>query len=274
MRGPAQEILIVIGAGTVLLFGLAVFIFLFMVLYQKKRFTHLLEKSAMEDEFNREILHSKLEVQEQTFLMISQEIHDNIGQILSLVRLNISTLDLANATKTESKISTSKELLDQAIQDLRDLSKQLNSEYLNHQHLPELLQFQLDLIRRSGVHQVNFQIQGQEYEVQQDKKLLIFRIAQEALNNAIKHASAANLEVSLNYLPEKLLLQIKDDGIGFNPQPAESSQGTGAFNLQYRAKLIGATYSINSEPSRGTRIILEIPKIQIHTYDNAPALQR
>ncbi|KAA9338964.1 sensor histidine kinase [Adhaeribacter soli] len=273
MRGPAQEILIVIGAGTVLLFALAVFIFVFMVLYQKKRFTHLLEKSAMEEEFNREILHSKLEVQEQTFLMISQEIHDNIGQILSLVRLNISTLDLKNERKAETKIATSKELIDQAIQDLRDLSKQLNSEYLNHQSLPALLQFQLDLVQKSGIHQVNLQVRGQEYAIQQDKKLVIFRIAQEALNNTIKHAGSANLEVILDYLPEKLFLCIKDDGIGFNPQLAESSQGTGTFNLQYRAKLIGASYSIKSEPSQGTQINLEIPKTQITIYDNTPALK-
>jgi signal transduction histidine kinase len=93
------------------------------------------------------------------------------------------------------------------------------------------------------------------------------------LNNAIKHASAESLGITLNFLPDKILLIIKDDGVGFNPNNQEESTsdvntGTGTFNLQYRAKLIGAKYTVRSEPGIGTEVILEIPATNKHSDDN------
>src|SRR5436190_23369231 len=123
MYDPKQEILVVVVAGTALFLALVISIFIFLVFYQKKSYRHMLEKLGMKEAFTKEILESRLDMQEQTFLNISQEIHDNIGQILSLVRLNVSTIDPANPESAAKKVANTKELLDGAIQDLRDLSK-------------------------------------------------------------------------------------------------------------------------------------------------------
>jgi two-component system NarL family sensor kinase len=263
MHDPKQEILIVLIAGTALFLALVISIFIFLVLYQKKSYRHMLEKISMQEAFGKEILESRLEMQEQTFLNISQEIHDNIGQILSLVRINISTINPASPEQIVSKVSNSKELLDGAIQDLRDLSKRLNSQYLSHQSLPELLKFQLALIQKTGSFNTSFSAIGQERNFDQDQKLIIFRIAQEVLNNSIKHAKANNLTIMLEYLPDRSVIKISDDGIGFAAneiaEKEKQTKGVGSYNLQYRANLIGGSFRLESKPGHGTKAVLSVP---------------
>lgn len=163
------------------------------------------------------MLKAHLEVQEQTFLTISQEIHDNIGQILSLTRLNISTIVPQDHQAAQRKIAASKELLDQAIEDLRNLSKRLNAEFVRQQPLSESLAFQLNLIQKTGVHHTHFERDGEEVALEPEKQLLLLRIAQEALNNVIRHAEANNIWVALHYLPGIIRVSIKDDGKGYRP---------------------------------------------------------
>lgn len=263
MYDPEQEILVVVIAGTALFLALVVAIFVFLVLYQKRSYKHLVEKLEMQEAFGKEILESRLEMQEQTFMNISQEIHDNIGQILSLVRLNVSTIDPANPEVTTRKVGNIKELLDGAIQDLRDLSKRLNSEYLNHQTLPEMLRFQLNLIKKSGGYETDLHITGPERAFDQDKKLIMFRIAQEALNNAIKHANASAISIALDFQPDRSVLRVIDNGQGFNAdETAENekpAKSVGSYNLKYRANLIGGNFEIKSKPGEGTQAALTVP---------------
>ena len=263
MYDPEQEILVVVIAGTALFLALVVAIFIFLMLYQKKNYKHLVEKLEMQEAFGKEILESRLEMQEQTFLNISQEIHDNIGQILSLVRLNVSTIDPANPENAARKVANSKELLDGAIQDLRDLSKRLNSEYLNHQTLPEMLRFQLDLIQKSGEYKTALKVTGKERNFDQDKKLIIFRIAQEALNNAIKHAKANTININLDFLPDKSVLKVIDNGVGFEVNETadknKPAKSVGSYNLKYRANLIGGNFVLKSKPGEGTLAELSVP---------------
>ena len=263
MHEAKQEIFIVVIAGTALFLALVVAIFIFLVLYQKRSYKHLVEKLEMQEAFGKEILESRLEMQEQTFLNISQEIHDNIGQILSLVRLNVSTIDPNNPEITTKKVATTKELLDGAIQDLRDLSKRLNSEYLNHQTLPEMLRFQLNLLQKSGGYETALQVTGPEQAFDPDKKLIIFRIAQEALNNAIKHAKASAININLDFFPDKAVLIVTDNGVGFETneaaETAKPAKSVGSFNLKYRANLIGGTFEIKSKPGDGTQAELTVP---------------
>lgn len=89
--------------------------------------------------------------------------------------------------------------------------------------------------------------------------MVIFRIVQEALHNAIKHSIAKNIEVSLEYAEETFCLTISDDGVGFNPATLQSAEtGIGLKNMQNRAALIGADFKLHSKPGEGTRITIEI----------------
>jgi signal transduction histidine kinase len=202
-------------------------------------------------------------MQEQTFLSISQEIHDNIGQILSLTRLHISTISPDDYVATERKVGASKELIDKAIGDLRDLSKRLNAGFVRQQSLSESLKFQLNLIQKTELYTTSFELHGEERAMDPEKKLIVFRIAQEALNNVIKHAQAKTISVVLMYLADKTILSIKDDGRGFDASrpPGETAPpaGIGTHNMSYRATLIGGQFVISSEPGAGTLAQLVLP---------------
>ena len=259
-----SDIPIIITSGTFIFLLTAGFITFFFYSYQQRLTAHLKEKEELKIIFQNEKLKAQLEMQEQTFHSISQEIHDNIGQILSLTRLTISTIKPDNYAATTQKITTSKALLDQAIEDLRDLSKRLNTEFVNQQSLSALLQFQLHLIQKAGYHHTTLEVHGEaEAHLDPEKKLIIFRIAQEALNNVIKHAAAYNIAVALVYLADKIILSIKDDGRGLNPDKQSLEEqwtnGVGTHNMYYRARLIGAEFSLQSHPGEGTLAHLILP---------------
>jgi two-component system NarL family sensor kinase len=258
-----SAVTLIITIGTLIFLLTAGIVTFFFYSYQQRFNLQLKEKEELKSAFQNEILKAQLEMQEQTFLTISQEIHDNIGQILSLIRLNISTIQPHNYEATEHKISSSKELLDKAIQDLRDLSKRLNTEFVRRQSLADSLRFQLNLIQRTELYYTTLAVKGEERPINPDEKVIIFRIVQEALNNIIKHAEAKHIAVDLSYLPGKIVLCIKDDGRGFDDaavsQPDGLRKGIGTNNMYYRAKLIGAEFSLNSKPGNGCQAQLILP---------------
>lgn len=258
------DVVLIVAVGTALLLLLGMFITFMTLAYQKKRLLHQKEVSDLVDAYQREILKAQLEMQEQTFLSISQELHDNVGQILSLARLNISTLVSDTTQVAVPKLTTSKDLIDQAIQDIRNLSRRLNSKYVTQQPLSELLKFQLELIRKTGVVDTSFDLTGQELSIAPEKKLIIFRIAQEAINNIIRHAQADAIAVCINFLSDKIILNISDNGRGFNQNNSAApvmsmAGGTGIANMHSRATMIGAKLNIESTLRAGTIVLLELP---------------
>ncbi|MBC7920156.1 MAG: sensor histidine kinase [Ferruginibacter sp.] len=262
MQSIAGEVPIVI-AITLLLLLITAFVVVFFFIYQHQYHTHLQEKEDMQNTYQQELLKAQLEMKEQTLHTISQEIHDNIGQILSLVKLNLSAVLLEDDNPAARKIMDTKDLVSKAIQDLRNLSKTLNTEYISHQKLSESLQFELDLIQKSGLYETNLRVDGAERPFDPQKQLIIFRIAQEILNNIIKHARARRIAIVLNYRPDSLNVSIEDDGAGFDasalPQANGHEKGTGIGNVYHRAKLIGADFVINSHLGKGTLAHLSLP---------------
>jgi two-component system, NarL family, sensor kinase len=262
MRQSDEEIFITVITGTLLTISLIVIIIIAVIKYQKRLRRHLMEVRNLEFNYQQEVLKAQLEMQEQTFLSISQEIHDNIGQILSLVRLNLSKIKPDDFTATEQKIISSKELLDQVIADLRDLSKRLSSKFVSQNSLAESLRFQLNMIQRTELYETKIEVIGIEKNLDPEKKLIIFRIAQEVLNNIIKHAEARNISVLLCFSPDQIKLSIEDDGIGFEMDRVsgekEPLKGIGLQNMFYRANLIGAQFSLHSVPGSGTKAALAL----------------
>jgi signal transduction histidine kinase len=129
--------------------------------------------------------------------------------------------------------------------------------------LSGLLRSQLNIIQKAGLHETHFEMHGEETPLDPGKKLIVFRIAQEALNNVLKHAAARNISVVLMYLPDKTLLSINDDGRGFetsaSPDPDALPGGLGMRNMAYRAGLIGAQFHVQSNPADGTLVQLTLP---------------
>ena len=210
----------------------------------------------------QELLQARLEIQEQTYRNISQELHDNIGQALSLVKLNINTIDLNDAAIAREKIAASKSLLIKAIQDVRDISKTLNTDFINETGFANAVEQQLQLLERTGLYATQLSVQGDICHYTPERELLAFRIVQELLNNIVKHAEANQINVSMNYKSEKLVISVWDNGRGFDLQAQQSSpnKGMGLRNIYNRLKLIKGVIFFESGPGKGTTVTIEILK--------------
>src|ERR1700733_4201111 len=148
MQKESSEIVITVIAVTITLLLLGALMLSFVYLYRKRYRRHLGEKEQLRLSYERELLKAQLEIREQTFRNISQEIHDNIGQMLSLAKLNISTMDIAQPATLEQKIEDSKNLVSKAIHDLRHLSRGLSTDHIADLGLPRAIEHELEMIQK------------------------------------------------------------------------------------------------------------------------------
>jgi signal transduction histidine kinase len=242
------------------------FLLLYISMYNKRKKKHLDEKVNMQQAFSREILQAQLEVQEQTFQNVSQEIHDNIGQVLSFVKLNLATLGGLSAREQETRITESKDLVAQAINDLRDLSKSLSKDHILNLGLTQTVQAEVERISKSGLINVQLRVDGHTLSLGGQRELVLFRIVQESINNTLKHSGAATLNIGLHYSKDLFTLTLSDDGSGFDPVLAEGKNGSGLKNIRNRANLIGAGVKISSEVGKGSEICVSLNPIDNQTY--------
>lgn len=264
MLAQDEEIFLTIIASTFLMVFLVVVIIIAIVRYQNRLRKHIQEINKLKLLFQEEILKVQIENEEQTLNRISQEIHDNIGQILSLVKLNLNTIKIEKCElQVQNKIAGTKELVSKAINDLRALSKSLNSIHLSEQYLSDSIKQELEIINKTDEYTTEIALKGEEITFDSQKQLIIFRIIQEILNNIVKHAKAKLIRVDLEYLYDSLLINISDNGVGFDVALLNNSnikgKGTGLSNIAYRSKLIDASISIDSQNEKGTVITLNIP---------------
>jgi len=221
--------------------------------YRKRKREH----EHLQAIFQQELLRTQMEIQEQTFKTISQEIHDNIGQMLSLAKMNLSKFEIDRENSDEAVLSA-KNLVSHAVSSLRDLSKTLNTETIATIGLLKSIDLELQLVEKTAGIKTVIEINGAQHRLEPQKELIVFRIVQESLHNSIKHALPKNLNVQANFVDSILHLSICDDGAGFD-YSAISGLGSGLRNMQSRSKLIGADWNIESSPGNGTKIILTIP---------------
>lgn len=220
------------------------------------------ENEEMRVRFSEQLLASKLEIQEQTLQHVSRELHDNLGQMASLIKINLSTVQLKDPAKAEDKLANTKELVKQLITDIKLLSVSLNTDKINKLGLARALKIEEEKLLKTGIFKVSLSLPDNLPVIDSEKEIIIYRMVQEILNNTIKHSKAKNISISMLYQPGRLELKVTDDGIGFDAQKKLADvddTGNGLTNLQSRAKVINAIYSINSQPGKGSE-----SKIVIH----------
>lgn len=209
--------------------------------------------------FEKEVFKTQIQVQEQTFKSISAEIHDNIGQRLTLAKLQLN-IALGNTKLDEGikpSIDAAVDALTDCIADLRDLSRNLSYERIGLLGYQEMIQ--ADLRQLNAVHPINcrYSRNGELYFLGIETELVIYRIFQEIIQNTIKHSAAKNFTVQLNYRKHHLDASFEDDGVGFEPKVMNLPNGLN--NLQARAKSINAKIDIQSSIGLGTKINIKIP---------------
>ncbi len=249
----------VIFTGSILFLALAIFIVFFILLFTRKKNKLIMQNQLLEAEHKQLLLQTQIEIQEQTLKTISQEIHDNIGQVLSLAKLNLNTFENVESSTNQTKITDTKQLISKAINDLRDLSRSLHGDKIAELGLQESITNELKILQNTGQFKTDLKITGSAYKLEPQKEMVLFRIVQEALNNSVKHSKAKNITIQLQYSIDVFKLCISDDGVGFDSNKLTATQtGIGLKSMQNRAALIGGVFSIQS--INGTTIQIEINK--------------
>ena len=247
-----------IGSSTLFLVLFALFVLFYFKVKQKQN-QLLLKEQITKSEYEQSILKSQLEIQEQTLKTISQEIHDNVGQVLSLAKLNLGTFENTESEYNQTKINDTKQLVSKAINDLRDLSRSLHGDRITELGLQDAISNELKILQNTGQYQTDLKITGDSYKLEPQKEMVLFRIVQEAINNTVKHSKAKKINVQLKYEPAAFTLMITDDGIGFNVEALDATQkGIGLQSMKNRAALIGGIFSLHAALNEGTTISIEL----------------
>ncbi|TWW01948.1 sensor histidine kinase [Chitinophaga pinensis] len=273
MQSDFQEVFLVIFTSLFLLVLLVGFIVIMLILNQKSRQSQVQELRLMKERYEQELLRSQLEIQENVFGHLSQEIHDNIGQSLTFVALSLLTVPVENNSEAHEYIEESRKALQKAITELRDLSRSLHTDRVTEIGLANSIDFELERLKRTNLYETSFNFADVRNLLDHQTEIILFRIVQEMLNNIVKHAKASKVEVRLSHKTDIIILEIKDNGVGFDPEALfarqERMKGLGLMNIKKRASLIGGTFHINSAKNSGTAIRITIPinKESLHEHN-------
>ncbi|MCO7184586.1 MULTISPECIES: sensor histidine kinase [Tenacibaculum] len=245
MQQQEGEILII---STLIIIIVIVFLIVLFTIFQRRKNKLLQERDKNKKRYEREIAETQIEIREETLRNISWELHDNIGQLLTLAKIQLQHASPDNM----GEIS---EIIAKSLTEVRALSKIINPDFINNIKLRKALELEIERFNRLNYIEASLRVIGKEIEINQKHGIVIFRILQEFFSNTIKHSKASKLDVFLSYKEDSIEVKAQDNGVGFDMERARF-KGLGLQNIKARAKLINAETKFMSEPQKGTGLII------------------
>jgi signal transduction histidine kinase len=210
----------------------------------------------------RELSAKLVDAQEQERRSISRELHDEVGQALSAVLVEIGNLTVITPEDNHEArrlLSTTKKLAEESMNAVRNLSLLLRPSMLDDFGLVPALHWQArEVSRRTGMR-VHVAAENVSDELPEEHKTCIYRVVQEALHNCSRHADAHNVKIAADQEENRILLSVKDDGKGFDPYHV---RGLGLIGMEERVKHLGGVFHVESRPGSGTLLKIELPLVQ------------
>ncbi|MGH2648999.1 MAG: sensor histidine kinase [Ginsengibacter sp.] len=248
-----KDVMFAVGFVTTVLLLLLGFLLFFFLKYRARSNKFIKERETMKKTFEQTLLQSQVEVQEATFSVLAKELHDNVGQLLSSSKMlmGVAQRNLINIPET---LTIAEETLGKAINELRSLSKSLDKQLLEQFDLINNLSAEIKRINSSLELKIHFLYSG-KLAITPEKQIILFRIIQESLQNAIKHAQAKNINIEIETTAENIIIYISDDGKGFKQI---ANNGLGIRNMKHRAKLLGGNITW-AAAEKGTLITIRLP---------------
>jgi signal transduction histidine kinase len=259
MAEPAQDQLIfLLSIGTIGVLLLSMFIIIFFFIYQRKMLITQQQKQKREVEFQQQMLYSQLKSQESERVRIASDIHDSLGSFLWCAKVNATYIERSVLLEGKARESYQELMatLDESISVVRRIAWELTPEAFQHTGLSKSILTLCNRVNGKGI-EVVFQQNGNKLW-QDDRAMHVFRIVQELVSNCIKHAHATKLIIDLTWTEHNLLVNVEDNGIGFNLD--EKQTGVGWYNIQQRVRQLKAEITIGKTPfHQGSSIALTIP---------------
>jgi len=231
----------------------------------EQHYSKLLEQSRHMQEQLRRLSRQLLTAQEEERRMISRELHDQIAQTLTGINIRLASLkteSTLNNKGLQKKITSTQRLVEKSVDIVHQFARDLRPTVLDDLGLiPALHSFMKSFAARTGVR-AHLKAFAAVEKIDTAKRTVLFRVAQEALNNVARHAHACRVEVSIQKLPGCIGLRIKDDGKSFNVERTLHANGgkrLGLLGMRERLEMVGGKFTVESSPGKGTTIFAQIP---------------
>jgi signal transduction histidine kinase len=252
---------VIVGVMIVLL--MAVFIIVFVVFYQRKQLQQRVNWQVIEESYQSQLLEASLRGQEAERRRIADDLHDDIGTLLSATRLNLAHAlrSFQNPGDAEKLVIQSKALLDDAISNVRKLSQSLKPSSLDSFGLSAALEeFAQKMTQRTSV-EINFEEKSKMPKLIPAFELTLYRIAQELVGNSLRHANASRINIYLYIQNMKIILIVQDNGIGFNWEfvQQQGKSGYGLKNIESRLRIMNGSFVFGEPDGVGTKTTIIIP---------------
>lgn len=244
---------VVFAALAILLLIAGVIITIFIAHRQKTK--QEIEMAQMQLSYEKEIRTVEQEVQEQVLANFSSELHDNIGQLLTLLRLQIEQEKLDSPE--DGKFAGMDDTLEMTINQVRMMSRSLNSDFIMQAGLVKAIDIEINRLKQINSIQIHWDNDQQEPHLSKDQRLMAFRIFQEMLNNTLKHAKAKNIYITLKGDKQQFMLSVKDDGVGFDLSSVMNNGANGLKNIVKRAALAQLNCEIITQKGEGCQYVIK-----------------
>lgn len=252
----ASDVVLILIIGTLGMVILALGLIFFFVTYQKRLQKQQMDLMVMKSEHQRELLENTVHAQEKERKRFASDLHDEVGAMLSVIKMNLSRLEKKEENNTLKELaSESKEHIDDVIAHVRRITRALSPPSLEKFGLVHSMNEFIEWVNKTNQVKIDFWLMGNEARFDPASEIASFRIFQELLNNSIKHSQASTIAVKLKFTAKCVFLSVSDNGIGFDVKKATSS-GLGLKNLESRAEVMQGKFKINSSPGKGTTSIL------------------
>jgi len=205
-------------------------------------------------------------IKEEERTLIAREIHDELGQVLTVLKIQITLL--ANKlrddqTDLKEKISSLSKIIDDSVESVQRITSKLRPNILDELGLIPAIEWQTQEFRKVTDILFSLSLPSNEINIDKEKSTVIFRIFQEAVTNIIRHASASHVYISLNLSHPKLILEVKDNGLGISSEQIKNPRSLGIIGMKERALAVGGEVNIEGIPTKGTNVKVEIPFVNL-----------
>jgi signal transduction histidine kinase len=231
-----------------ILIGIIVVYFISTIIRYHRRYIRL----------QKERIFAEITIQENERKRIANDLHDSLGPLLSSVKLNMNSIDVHNREDQEIINKASKHI-DEIISSLRQISYNLLPNTLQRNGLSDALREFIRDIQSKHKVQIHLYLL-KEVKIDKEKEIHIFRMLQEMIHNALKHAHAQNLYIGISQENSNLQVMVKDDGKGFDVERTKTeSRGLGLKSLESRIEILNGQLSVESLPQKGTNYFFKAP---------------
>ena len=256
-----SDIVFFLVVGTMTMVLLAVFIILFVVIYQKKMMNQKQQLQIMEFEHQKNLLMATINTQEKERRRIAGDLHDEVGTMLSATKLALYQLDSSEDTLAREVSKDAKEIIDETITIVRRISKELLPASLEEFGLVIGLKLLCERIDNNPNTKISYNNIGLTQRLDSKIELSIYRVIQELINNSLKHANASEINIVSNITTDYLNVQFTDNGIGFDHEAlrnATGDKGLGLRNMESRINLINGKIKFSSPTEGGINVSIDL----------------